>query len=77
MSKPENTTFKSERYFQETLKLKSREIYVSRATGGYVNRNQQLGRAERIEDAVEGKKFEGVIRLQSPVFGKRANMRAL
>ena len=70
VSKPENTTFKSERYFQETLKLKSREIYVSRVTGWYVNRNQQLGRAERIEDAVEGKKFEGVIRFAIPCIGE-------
>ena len=69
VGKPENTTYKSERYFEETRKLKAGEIYVSHVTGWYVTRAEQVGRAERVEDAVEGRKFEGVVRFATPYIG--------
>lgn len=69
VSTPENTTFKSEHYFQEALKLKSGEVYVSHVTGWYVTREEQLAGAQSIEEAVEGKKYEGVIRFATPCIG--------
>lgn len=69
VSRPENTTYKSERYFEETRKLKEGEIYVSHVTGWHVTRAEQLQGARRIEDAVQGKKFEGVVRFATPCFG--------
>lgn len=68
VSKPENTTFKSERYFHETIQLKPGDIYVSHVTGWYVTRDEQLQGARSIEEAVEGKKFEGVVRIATPCF---------
>ncbi|NTV41889.1 MAG: GAF domain-containing protein [Syntrophobacteraceae bacterium] len=70
VSKPENTTYKSERYFSETRELKADDIHVTHLTGWYVTRDEQLGRAARLEDAVEGKKYEGVIRFSSPLFAR-------
>lgn len=70
VSKPENTTYKSENYFEKTQQLKPGEIYVSHVTGWYVTREEQLQGAERVEDAVEGKKFEGVLRFAVPSWAK-------
>jgi hypothetical protein len=69
VSKPENTTYRSERYFEETLKVKTGEIYVSHVTGWFVTLEEQLHRAQSIEDAVEGRQFEGVIRFAAPCMG--------
>jgi PAS domain S-box-containing protein len=69
VSKPENTTYKSERYFEEARKLKDGEIYVSHVTGWYVSRTEQLQGARNVEDAVEGKKFEGVVRFATSYIG--------
>jgi PAS domain S-box-containing protein len=77
VSKPENTSFGSEHYFQETLNLKSGEVYVSHVTGWYVTRKEQLGKAERIEDAVEGKKFDGVIRFATPCLGENGEFHGI
>lgn len=63
VSKPENTTYKIERYFTETLQLGPDEIYVSHVTGWFVSREQQLQGVEQVEHAVEGRKYEGVVRL--------------
>ncbi|MEW6532433.1 MAG: ATP-binding protein [Thermodesulfobacteriota bacterium] len=68
VSKPENTTYKSEKYFQETIKLKTGDIYVSHVTGWFVSRDEQLQGARSVEEAVEGKKFEGVVRMATPCF---------
>jgi PAS domain S-box-containing protein len=53
---PANTTYKSERYFEEASKLKSGEIWVSHLTGWYVSR----------EEALCGRRYEGVIRFATP-----------
>lgn len=68
VSRPENTTYRSERYFEEALKLKEGEIFVSRLTGWYVKREEQLQGARDVESAVEGRKYEGVIRFATPRF---------
>ena len=66
VSKPENTTYRSELYFEETLKVNAGEIYVSHVTGWFVTLEEQLHGAQRIEDAVEGRQFEGLIRFATP-----------
>jgi PAS domain S-box-containing protein len=68
VSKPRNTTYKSEKYFQETIKLRRGDIYVSHVTGWFVTKDEQLQRAGSVEEAVEGKKFEGVIRMATPSY---------
>ncbi len=62
VSKPENTTYKSETYFQEIMKPPSGEIYVTHVTGWFVSPEEQLQGAREVEEAVEGKKYEGVVR---------------
>lgn len=62
VSKPENTTYKSETYFSEVMKLPPGKIYVSHVTGWFVSLEEQLRGAPDVETAVEGKKYEGVIR---------------
>jgi PAS domain S-box-containing protein len=65
---PKNTTYLNEDYFIETSKLSDGEIYVSHLAGFFVNKKEQLGDAESPEDAVEGKKYNGVIRFATPVY---------
>ena len=68
VSNPKNTTFKCEPYFAEARKLKEGEIYVSHVTGWFVTPNEQLQGVPHAEVAVEGRKYEGVIRLATPIF---------
>jgi PAS domain S-box-containing protein len=65
-----NTTYKNEHYFTETRNLKAGELYVSRVTGWYVTQAEQLQGVGEVEDAVEGKKYEGVIRFATPCIGE-------
>ncbi len=67
---PQNTTYKTETYFQKTLHLKANEMYVGHLAGFHVSKQEQLGRATRVEDAVEGKEYDGVIRFAAPVYAK-------
>ncbi|MCU0574269.1 MAG: ATP-binding protein [Syntrophobacteraceae bacterium] len=69
VSRPENTTYKSEPYFSEVLRLADGEVYTSRVTGWYVSQQEQLQGARSPEEAVEGRKYEGVIRMATPCFG--------
>ncbi len=73
---PHNTTYLAESYFREALKLKQGSIYVSHLNGFHVSKPEQLGTATRVEDAVEGKKYDGVIRFAMPVFrnGKKTGV---
>ncbi|MBN2282709.1 MAG: PAS domain S-box protein [Deltaproteobacteria bacterium] len=58
ISRPENTTYRSERYFSETKELEAGEIYVSPVTGWYVDRR-----------AFEsGKTFTGILRFATPLY---------
>lgn len=68
ISIPTNTTYRSERYFSKTIHLKPNEIYVSHLTGFYVSEPEQLEGAKTIEDAIDGKKYDGVIRIAKPVY---------
>ncbi len=65
---PKNTTYLLENYFNETAKLKPDGIYVSHLTGFFVNKIEQLKNSTTIEDAVEGEKYDGVIRFAAPIY---------
>ncbi|MGD9898263.1 MAG: ATP-binding protein [Calditrichaceae bacterium] len=65
---PKNTTYLCETYFRETAELPENEIYVSHVTGFYVSRKEQLQSAATIEEAVEGKKYDGVVRFAAPLY---------
>lgn len=60
VSNPANTTYKTEDYFAKAKALNQGEVYVSSLTGLYVNRT----------DFEKGKRFAGVIRFATPVYGK-------
>jgi len=66
-----NTTYKCEDYFQRTRDLPPGEVYVSRLVGWHVTKQEQLVGATRVEDAVQGKEYDGVIRFAAPVFDTR------
>ena len=61
VSDPGNTIYKSEDYFARTKGLDKGEVYVSHVTGWYVNH----------ADFKAGKRFEGIVRLATPLFDKR------
>jgi hypothetical protein len=60
VSKPANTTYKTEEYFIKASALQRGEVHVSRVTGWYVNRT----------DFEKGKRFSGIIRFSTPVFDR-------
>ena len=60
VSNPRNTLYKSEDYFNKTKGLNKGEVYVSPVAGWYVNRF----------DFEKGKRFGGILRFSTPVFGK-------
>jgi PAS domain S-box-containing protein len=64
VANPENTTYKSERYFDEASRLESGRIWVSHLTGWYVGRAQ----------ALRGRRYEGVIRFATPCRDKRGRL---
>ena len=57
---PANTTFKSEDYFSKAKNMNKGDVYISQVKGWYVNRSE----------FDKGKRFTGIIRLATPVFGK-------
>jgi hypothetical protein len=59
VSTPANTTYKNEDYFARTRKLNKGEVYVSPVTGWYVNRTE----------FEKGKRFAGIVRFATPLFG--------
>jgi signal transduction histidine kinase len=71
VSLPSGTEFKSEEYFNRIKGLKQGEIYVSHLTGFHVSKQEQLAGAADPESAYNGKTYDGVIRLGSPLFDKQ------
>jgi hypothetical protein len=61
VSNPANTTYKFEDYFLKTKELNKGEVYISHVTGWYVNK----------ADFEKGKRFEGIIRIATPLFDKQ------
>lgn len=68
VSDPRNTTFKNERYFAETCKLRDGEIFVSHVAGWYASEQERLLWAERSDDAAEGRRYDGILRLATPYY---------
>jgi len=60
VSKPANTTYKTEDYFAKTKNLNKGEVYVSPVTGFYVNKAA----------FEKGQRFSGIVRFATPVFNK-------
>lgn len=60
VSKPANTTYKTEDYFAKTKKLNKGEVYVSPVTGFYVNKAA----------FEKGQRFSGIVRMATPVFNQ-------
>ncbi|MGD0822172.1 MAG: cache domain-containing protein [Desulfomonilia bacterium] len=61
VSNPANTTYKSEDYFLKAKELSKGELYISHVTGWYVNK----------AEFEKGKRFEGIIRMATPLFDKQ------
>ncbi|MDA8124841.1 MAG: cache domain-containing protein [Deltaproteobacteria bacterium] len=61
VSKPADTTYKSEAYFAAAKGLNRGEVYLSPVTGWYVNR----------ADFAKGKRFTGILRMTTPVFDRQ------
>ncbi|MBI5591489.1 MAG: GAF domain-containing protein [Deltaproteobacteria bacterium] len=70
VSRPGNTEYRNERYFEETRKLRKGQIYVSHVTGWYVTQEEQLQGADSVETAIGGKSFLGVVRFAVPCIGE-------
>lgn len=64
VSKPENTTFKRETYFSETMALNEGEVYVSRVLGWYVPLKEAYAAGEN----PNGRRYEGIMRFATPLF---------
>lgn len=77
VSRPENTDYGNERYFEETRKLRKGQIYVSHVTGWYVTREEQLQGADSVENAVGGKTFQGVVRFAVPCTGENGDFQGM
>ncbi|MBW2476020.1 MAG: HAMP domain-containing protein [Deltaproteobacteria bacterium] len=74
VSIPPNTTYLTETYFNNAKDLPAGQIYVSHLTGWHVNKAEQLQGAATPLEAVEGRKYEGVIRFARPVRNAQGNL---
>ncbi|HVN72436.1 MAG TPA: cache domain-containing protein [Desulfomonilia bacterium] len=61
VSNPANTTYKTEDYFLKAKELNKGDVYISHVTGWYVNK----------AEFEKGKRFEGIIRMATPLFDKQ------
>ena len=61
---PANTTYKSETYFASAKALNKGDVFVSPVTGWYANR----------ADFEKGKRFSGVIRFATPLYGREGQI---
>ncbi len=61
VSDPANTTYKSEDYFVKARELNKGDVYISPVTGWYVNK----------AEFEQGKRFEGIVRMATPLFDKQ------
>lgn len=57
VSDPQQTTYRSETYFQEAAKLAAGEVHVTPVTGWHISR----------EDQLRGASFQGVVRFATPL----------
>ena len=68
VSDPAQTTYKTEDYFPQAVRLREGEVWVTRLSGWYISRDEQLQGAETPLDAVQGAPYRGVIRFSTPVY---------
>ncbi|MFZ4856390.1 MAG: ATP-binding protein [Desulfuromonadaceae bacterium] len=68
VSKPANTEFRNEDYFNRIRLLKRGETYVSHLTGFHVSKQEQLAGATEPENAFNGSSYQGVIRFGTPLY---------
>lgn len=67
VSRPEQTTYRSEDYFSRALALPLGGSYISPVTGWHIDKLAQLAGARSPEEAIEGAHYQGVIRFATPV----------
>ncbi len=67
LSSPANTTYLTEDYFRQATRLPSGAIHITPVTGWHVSKTEQLGKASSPLEAVEGVKYDGVIRFSAPL----------
>lgn len=67
VSVPANTTYRSEDYFLRARAMPAGRTYISPVTGWHVDKEQQLRGAASPEDAVEGERYQGVVRFARPL----------
>ncbi|MCB9205918.1 MAG: GAF domain-containing protein [Ignavibacteriales bacterium] len=68
VSDPQNTKYKSETYFKNSLGLQKGEIYLSHLNGFHISIKEQMGEETELENAISGKNYDGVFRLTTPIF---------
>lgn len=77
VSRPADTEFKNEDYFQSISNLKKGQIYVSHLTGFHVSKAEQLGNATEPEYALDGATYEGVIRFGTPLYNQNGQFNGM
>ena len=77
VSKPQNTTYLTETYFNAARQVPQGRIHVSHVTGWHVSKREQLLDAATPAEAIEGAKYEGVVRFAQPVFAEDGLLRGV
>lgn len=77
ISRPAQTEFRSEDYFQRIKALGRGEVYVSHLTGFHVSRQEQLAGADEPENAYGGANYHGVIRFGAPLFDRTGHFNGM
>lgn len=77
VSRPENTTYLTESYFNAVRELAQGRIYVSHVTGWHINKDEQLAGAATTEEAVGGAEYQGVVRFARGVFAADGQLRGI
>jgi signal transduction histidine kinase len=72
-----NTTYLTEDYFLQARHLPAGGVYVSPVTGWHVGKQEQLAGEMRPEDAVEGRKYQGVVRFAAPLYAPEGTLQAV
>ncbi len=68
VSDPAQTLFPGEEYFARAKALPKGEVFVDRVVGWYVTAQEQLLEAKTPEEAIGGKRYDGIIRFAAPVY---------
>lgn len=77
VSDPSQTTYLTEDYFHRAAALEVGNIWVTHLQGWHVARDEQLQGAPTPLDAVEGAKFNGVVRFATPLRDDSGKLRGV